>query len=236
MSISATVDRMVHPDLDDPRARRRPRGESFGSVAALTYRKAAMDARASLTELMAAAAAGDEGAWSRIVDRFGALLWGVARGYRLENHLAADVVQATWLRLVENLDRIEQPEALPGWLLTTCRREALRVLRAQGRELPADDDSRPEPVSDAAELDLHLLADERDAALWRCFRALEERCQRLLRILMAPDCPPYAVVAAELGVPIGSLGPTRGRCLAKLKELLAASDYDFSTVLEGGTR
>lgn len=228
---------LARRDLNEPQcACPRLRGEPFDSVRSLTYRKVAMDPRASLTTLVAAAAAGDEGAWAQIVDRFGGLLWGTARAHRLEAHLAADVVQATWLRLIEHLGQIQQPEALPGWLLTTCRREALRVLRSQSRELPASDDDRPEPVSDAPELDLHLLTDERDMVLWRCFRALEQRCQQLLRILMSPDCPPYAVVADTLGMPIGSLGPTRGRCLAKLKERLTASSYDFSSILEGGAR
>ena len=195
-----------------------------------------MDARLSLTELVAAASAGDGEAWEQIVDRFGALLWGVARGHRLEPHAAADVVQGTWLRLVENLDRIQEPEALPGWLLTTCRREALRVLRSQGREVPVDEQAAAELVAPRGELDLGLLTDERDAELWRSFRLLGQRCQRLLRILMAPECPPYAVVATELGMPIGSLGPTRGRCLAKLRELLGESGYDFSSVMEGGAR
>ena len=82
---------------------------------------------ATLTELVSRASAGDQGAWDEIVGRFSALLWSVARSYRLEPNVAGDVVQGTWLRLVESLDRINEPEALPGGLLTTCRREAIRV-------------------------------------------------------------------------------------------------------------
>jgi len=182
----------------------------------------------SLTELVRAASAGDDHAWDEIVARFGALLWGVARSYRLDTATAGDVVQSTWLRLVESLDRIAEPEALPGWLLTTCRREALRVLRAHGRELPDDRVDRPDRADpDAVELDLGLLENERDGLLWQAFRGLDERCQRLLRVLSSPECPPYAVVAVELSMPVGSIGPTRMRCLARLRVLLSATGYDF---------
>ncbi len=184
---------------------------------------------ATLTELVEAARAGRQPAWDEIVRRFTGLLWGVARAHRIESHLAADVVQRTWLRLVESLDRIEQPEALPGWLLTTSRREALRVLRAHGRELvDLDDDPVERPDPSVPELDVHLLTSERDAELWRCFRGLTERCQRLLRVLMSPECPPYAEVAVALDMPVGSIGPTRGRCLGQLRQLLSHSDYDFA--------
>jgi RNA polymerase sigma factor (sigma-70 family) len=216
-------------------SRRRPRGP-FGAVDTPTSGRAPMgDQAASLTELVARARLGDQPAWDEIVARFGSLLWGVARSYRLESHAAGDVVQATWLRLVESLDRIRDPEALPGWLLTTVRREAIRTVRAHGREvLDIDDQPRERPDLDAVELDLHLLEDERDTELWRCFGRLTERCQRLLRILMSPECPPYAVVAGQLGVPIGSLGPTRGRCLVSLRELMRASDFDFGPAFGGG--
>ncbi|MEI2732392.1 MAG: sigma-70 family RNA polymerase sigma factor [Dermatophilaceae bacterium] len=189
---------------------------------------------ATLTELVSRASAGDQGAWDEIVGRFSALLWSVARSYRLEPNVAGDVVQGTWLRLVESLDRINEPEALPGWLLTTCRREAIRVVRARGREvLSYDGDEADDEPDDAPPPDTALLTDERDAALWAAFRRLGERCQRLLRVLMAPECPPYAVVAVELGMPVGSIGPTRMRCLTRLRGLLGDTGYDFGTAREG---
>lgn len=188
---------------------------------------------ATLTELVARAGEGEQGAWDEIVERFSALLWSVARGYRLESNAAADVVQVTWLRLVESLGRIHEPEALPGWLLTTCRREAIRVVRAKGREVLAFDDNAPDDPDDTPPPDTALLTDERDAVLWEAFRRLGERCQRLLRVLMAPECPPYAVVAAQLGMPVGSIGPTRGRCLGQLRGLLADTGYDFGATRQG---
>ena len=191
----------------------------------------------SVTDLVRAAAGGDEQAWGQIVDRFAGLLWAVARSHRLDHDRAADVVQATWLRLVQSLDRIAEPEALPGWLLTTARREALRVATAHGREVLADGDERPERADpEAAELDLGLLAQERDAVLWGAFGHLGELCRELLRLLAAPEAPPYVEVSALLGIPVGSIGPTRMRCLAKLRELLAQTGYDFGEFAAGGGR
>jgi RNA polymerase sigma factor (sigma-70 family) len=187
----------------------------------------------SLTELVARASSGDQGAWDEIVARFTSLLWSVARSYRLDSSSASDAVQSTWLRLVESLDSLHDPEALPGWLLTTARREAIRLLRAKGRDVVVGDvDSFDAEPSGAAALDSALLQDERDAALWAAFVQLGERCQRLLRVLMAPECPPYAEVASQLGMPVGSIGPTRGRCLNHLRRVLAESDYDFGLNLE----
>jgi RNA polymerase sigma factor (sigma-70 family) len=187
-------------------------------------------AGADLTWLVAAAARGDEAAWNAITDRFSRLVWSVARSYRLPQDDAADAVQNTWLRLLENLGRIENPQALPGWLTTTARHEALGVIRRRGRDIVSRDDDlgvgRPDPLAD--ELDAALLDDEQDAALWRCFRRLTERCQRLLRVLMAADRPAYTEVAAGLGMPIGSIGPTRMRCLAQLRTLVADSGYPFA--------
>lgn len=182
-----------------------------------------------LTRLVAAAANGDEAAWNALTDRFSRLVWSVARSYRLSQDDAADAVQNTWLRLLENLGRIENPQALPGWLTTTARHEALGVIRRRGRDVVSRDDDlglgRPDPLAD--ELDAGLLDDEQDAALWRCFRHLTERCQQLLRVLMAADRPAYTEVAAGLGMPIGSIGPTRMRCLAQLRTLVADSGYPF---------
>ena len=183
-----------------------------------------------LTRLVTSAAAGDENAWVAITDRFSRLVWSVARSYRLSPDDAADAVQNTWLRLLENLGRVEQPDALPGWLTTTARHEALGVIRRRGREVVARDDdlgvAKADPLVD--ELDAGLLDDEQDAALWRCFRRLSERCQQLLRVLMVADRPGYAEISAALGMPVGSIGPTRMRCLAQLRALVEDSGYPFS--------
>lgn len=194
-----------------------------------------MDEPSGLTELVIAASAGDAGAWNAIVERFSSLLWSVARAHRLSGEDCADVVQNTWLRLLDHLDRIEQPEALPGWLSTTARNECLSTLRRRGRDVLVRDDDLAPDVADveAAALDAALLEDERDVQLWACFGKLSERCQRLLRVLMACDRPNYTEVSASLGMPIGSIGPTRMRCLSTLRSLVADTGYAFET---GGGR
>jgi RNA polymerase sigma factor (sigma-70 family) len=174
--------------------------------------------------LLAQAAAGDERAWNALVAQHTRLLWSVARSYRLDQADAADVVQTTWLRLLEHLDRIEDPTRLVGWLVTTARRECLRVLRRSGRErLIVDEDAAVEIVDDDAEpVETRLITNERNATLWRAFRRLPERCQRLLRIAVAmPQA--YDEVSSALGMPVGSIGPTRARCLVQLRKLLAGS-------------
>jgi RNA polymerase sigma factor (sigma-70 family) len=175
------------------------------------------------TELVPAAAAGDATAWNVIVDQYNGLLWSIARGYRLPSADAADAIQTTWLRLVENLARITDPARLPAWLATTLRRECLAALRRSGREQPTDDDTAWDVPDDAEPLDAQLLADERDAAIWRAVGRLPSRCQRLLRILMASPPPSYTAVAAALGLPVGSIGPTRQRCLDRLRGDLVTS-------------
>lgn len=191
----------------------------------------------TLSGLVARAEHGDKAAWDEIVERFTGLLWSVSRSFRLADDEATDVVQTTWLRLVENLSRIDDPERLAGWLATTARHECLRLLRRTGREdVGRSDRTVPTVLDEAAlvrvgkeetEVDLRLLTDERDAQLWRCFSRLSDRCQRLLRVLTATDRYAYAEVSAAMGLPIGSIGPTRMRCLARLRELVTQAEYDF---------
>lgn len=196
-----------------------------------------MTDQSSLTELVLAARAGDQTSWNAIVDRFTSLLWAVARAHRLDQGDAADVVQNTWLRLVEHLDGITEPEALPGWLTTTARREAWGVLRRRKRELMSRDEDLPAGLVDpeAAALDAGLLETERDRQLWASFAELSPRCQRLLRVLMATDPPAYREVSQALGIPVGSIGPTRMRCLDRLRDLVDQSGYAFDDV-SGGHR
>lgn len=170
-------------------------------------------------ELFAGVRDGDQTAWDAVVTRFSSLLWGIARGHRLDTATAGDVVQTVWLRLVENLDAIREPAALPGWLSVTTRRECLRVLRAQGRAQPTDDDDLV-LVADDDPVDEGVLVEERDRTLWAAFEQLGEKCRRLLRVLMADPAPSYDEVSAALDMPIGSIGPTRGRCLDRLRALL----------------
>ncbi|MDQ1723354.1 MAG: hypothetical protein QOG52_382 [Frankiaceae bacterium] len=175
-----------------------------------------------LTTLVARAASGEQDAWDALVDRFENLLWSVGRAHRLNTADAADVVQTTWLRLLENLGRIEDPERLAGWLVTTGRRECLRTLRRAGREVL--DDTALDVVDETAPApDAALLERERDAALWGFFAQLPERCQRLLRILVAVESTAYAEVSVAMGMPVGAIGPTRMRCLHKLRMLASGA-------------
>src|SRR5215471_3052992 len=125
-----------------------------------------------------AAAAGDQTAWETIVDRFSSLVWATARAHRLSRDDAADVAQTTWLRLVEHLDRIREPERLGAWLATTARHESLRTIRRRSREEPTDESDLFEAPADDA-LDRILVDPERDGALWRAFAELSERCRSL---------------------------------------------------------
>lgn len=169
-------------------------------------------------QLVRDAAAGDQTAWDRLVERFNGLVWSVARAHRLAGADASDVVQTTWLRLVENLDRLQDPDRAGAWLATTARRECLRTLRLSARTLPTETELLPDPGTDAP-LGAALLAAERDRALWEAFGGLSERCQALLRLLVADPPPSYEDVGAALDMPIGSIGPTRQRCLERLRGL-----------------
>ena len=185
-----------------------------------------MPTSCTLPEIVDEASAGNQAAWDKLVERFSGLVWATTRAHRLRAAEAADVTQSTWLRLVEHLDRIEDPERIGAWLATTARRECLRVIRAGKRELPSDEEWRFEDESDEA-LDLSLLTEERDDMLWRAFAEIEERCQSLLRLVCAPEPPSYEEIAAALGMPVGAIGPTRARCLDKLRNQLDAQGADL---------
>lgn len=171
-------------------------------------------------ELVEAAAAGDEQAWNGLVQRFAGLIWSIALAHNLGPAEAGDVSQTCWLRLVENLDRINEPDRIGAWLATTARRECLAVLRRAGRQVPtdSDDDLEPQPVE--APIEAGVLTAERDRALWAAVDDLPPRCRALLRLLMTDPEPSYEEVGAALDMPIGSIGPTRGRCLEKLRRKL----------------
>ncbi len=167
------------------------------------------------------AAAGDQSAWNALVDDFGAMVWAVASGFRLGRADTAEVVQSTWLRLVENLDRIKQPESLGGWLCTTARRESLRLLRLKAREIVTDEESRLDIAPDAKPdgPETQVLNRDRDRRLWDAFEKLPDNCRSLLHLLSVAVMS-YAEVSAALDMPIGSIGPTRSRCLDRLRRLL----------------
>jgi RNA polymerase sigma factor (sigma-70 family) len=165
------------------------------------------------------AATGDERAWSELITEFEGMLWAIARGHRLSHADRADVVQTTWLRLAENLGRLREPRRLGAWLATTARRECLRSLRASARELP---DAEPPEIVDAntPPIDRALIEAERGAALRSALRRLPDRDQTLLQMLVAESPPSYQQIGLELEMPIGSIGPTRGRALKRLRREL----------------
>lgn len=170
-------------------------------------------------ELLLRAAAGERTAWNALVERFADMVWSVARSFRLDDATAKDVTQTVWLKLVENIDRIDDPERLPGWLATTCRREALRVARARDRQIPTEFEY---DVADTAALpDDLLIDDEENRMVVRAFAAIDEACRQLLRLLTVEPALSYEEVAELTGRPIGSLGPTRSRCLDKLKAAIS---------------
>lgn len=176
-----------------------------------------------LARLVKAAADGDAGAWGQLVDRFASLLWSVCRKYRLTEEDAADVVQLTWLRLLEHLDRIRDPQRLAGWLATTCRHECQALLRKSRSSRSVEPEQMDRLADDGSLVDEPLLTAEEHAALWQAFQLLSDWCQRVLRELIvdAEDGPPsYRLAAARLQSPPGSLGPTRARCLTQLRKLL----------------
>jgi RNA polymerase sigma factor (sigma-70 family) len=170
--------------------------------------------------LVRAAADGDQAAWAALVDRFSGLVWAVARAHRLSRADAADVSQTTWMRLVEHLGDIRDPERVGAWLSATARHECLRVIRKSSRSVPTelDDDHLADSGAEVGfELEARLDAAQHQEALWAAFERLPERGRALLRVLMADPAPSYAEAAAALGMPIGSLGPTRARCLERLR-------------------
>ena len=175
--------------------------------------------------LVQAAAAGDARAWDDLVERFSPLVWSVCRTHRIYDEDAADVIQVTWLRLVENLGRIRDPQRLSGWIATTCRRECLALLKRGRSSVATDEDHMEVLLAGGTSADEPLLTADEHAALWRAFGRLSKWCREVLRalVLTAEDeRPSYPQVAAELGTRPGSLGPTRGRCLKQLREYLKA--------------
>ena len=168
------------------------------------------------------AAAGDRAAWNTIVESFSRLVWGVANAHRLGPADAAEVAQTTWMRLLEHIDRITSPERLGGWLATTARRESLRVLRLRGRETLTDGEFSGPDLDLFPTPESVVLENDRNQHLWAAFGKLSDRCQALLQLVVIV-APPYVEVANALGMPMGSIGPSRARCLDQLRRLLGES-------------
>jgi RNA polymerase sigma factor (sigma-70 family) len=173
-----------------------------------------------LSEVMQAATSGDPRAWEELTSRFSSMIMGIARSCRLCDADVGEVHQTTWLRLVENIGRIEHPERVGSWLATTAKRESLRLLRKRSR-ISFDRDALSNLADEKAPtLDAGPLADERAIVVREAFTQLPPRCQRLLGLLSGDDPPSYKEISRLLQIPIGSIGPTRGRCLERLGRII----------------
>ncbi len=172
-----------------------------------------------VASLLEAASNGDQTAWDALVERYARLVWSVVRGFRLDDAAAHDVFQTVWLRLVEHVDRIREPERLPGWLSMTAKNECIRVLKRQRRQIPSEFEyDVADPIArDAAEplIDLETIEVAMEA-----FGQLSAEHQQLMRLLCADPPLDYETIASIIDRPIGSIGPTRARCLAKLRAII----------------
>jgi RNA polymerase sigma factor (sigma-70 family) len=173
----------------------------------------------SVIALVARVGDGDQEAWNEIIERYSPLVWSICLRYQLDRQDVDDVGQSVWLLLIEHIGSLREAAALPGWLATTTRREALRVLRAGRRhehaDLPPEDQMPPYP--DAVTIEEEVVVAERNAALRAAFADLPPRCQELLAMLASDPPPAYADVSDKLSIPVGGIGPTRARCLSRLR-------------------
>jgi RNA polymerase sigma factor (sigma-70 family) len=199
-----------------------------------------MDHPTSVGGLVTAARAGDAAAWDALVEEFLPLVRAVVSRVRLSEADAADVNQTVWLRLVEHLGAIREPGALAGWLATTARREALRAAAAAGRTLVVDPAATVLEGIDNDELDRVILEEERDTAMRAALAELPTDRRRLLELLVADPPASYDEISRTLGIPIGSVGPTRARALAQLRNTRAFREWSATAPAdvdpEGGGR
>jgi RNA polymerase sigma factor (sigma-70 family) len=178
-----------------------------------------MSDRPPVTALVTRAANGDQRAWDALVGRYAPLIWSICRRYQLGGADADDVGQAVWLQLLDHLGELREPDELAGWLATTTRRECARARRAAREPQAAGHVPDAESILDAQTptAEQELLAAERDAALREAFTRLPRCCQQLIALLTGDQPLSHAQISAQLGIPAGSIGPRRGRCLGKLR-------------------
>jgi RNA polymerase sigma factor (sigma-70 family) len=170
-----------------------------------------------VADLVIRASGGDRQAWDALVERYAPLVWSICRRHRLNSADAENVGQTVWLHLIEHLDSLRDPAALPGWLTTTTRRECSRAQRAAGRLSGTGQVPETMPDEQAPTAEDELLAAERGAALREAFARLPAAGRQLLGLLIADPPVPYAEISARLGIPVGSIGPYRRRYLDKLR-------------------
>ena len=188
----------------------------------------------TVVALVARAARGDPGAWDEIVERYAPLVWSICARFQLSSHDREDVSQSVWLLLVEQLGKLREPAALPGWIATTTQRECLRVVMAarKSERLGTGLDDALQFV-DHTIIDEEILMAERNAALRAACAELPTRCQQLLAMLTSdPPCS-YAQISEKLQIPMGSIGPQRARCLERLRRSAALAWLDDVHWTEG---
>jgi RNA polymerase sigma factor (sigma-70 family) len=192
----------------------------------------------SVVALVARAGRGDQEAWDELVERYAPLVWNICCRYRLSEHDTQDVGQTVWLLLVEQLGRLREPAALPGWLATTTSRECLRLVTAarKSQRVRSGLDDAAQFVDDTV-IDQEILLAERNAGVRAAFAELPPQCQRLLSMLMCDPPLSYSEIHATLGIPVGSIGPQRARCLERMRRssaLLALGEGEFQVNSPGG--
>ena len=169
----------------------------------------------SVVSLVSRVGDGDQDAWNELVERYAPLVWSICARSQLSREDIDDAAQSVWLLLVENIGRLREPAALPGWLATTTRRECLRILGAAQRREQGGEEHVPPGLADTTEQE--IIAAERKAALRAAFAEMQRGCRELLAMLMSDPPRSYAEISATLGIPVGSIGPTRARCLDQLR-------------------
>jgi RNA polymerase sigma factor (sigma-70 family) len=189
---------------------------------------------AAVAGLVTRAAGHDQDAWNELVERYSPMVWAICTRYRLSSQDIEDVNQNVWLRLVEQIGKLREPAALPGWLATTTSRECLRILRAgrrHDRSSRAPDELPPGP--DGATIDEEILAAELHAALRAAFAELPARCRQLLGMFLSDTPHSYAEISVILQIPVGSIGPQRARCLERLRRSSSLRGFTDAEIADG---
>jgi RNA polymerase sigma factor (sigma-70 family) len=173
-------------------------------------------------ELVERVRAGDQDGWRLLIDRYNGRVWAVARSQGLDRERASDVVQTVWLNLLHGVDKVRDPNAIAAWLVTVARREAIRIDRLSKRAVLVDDERFEREAAPGGEVDRGAIAGDDGALVRRSLGRLGERCQELLRLLYSTDELSYVEISSLLDMPVGSIGPTRARCLERLRTIATA--------------
>lgn len=192
-------------------------------------------------EIVQAAATGSQEAWDRLVGRFMPLVISVVRGFHLTGKDVEDVSQTVWLRLVEHIDTIREPRALPGWIATTARHEAIRVQRGRTQTTPVDPGAGGalDRNVESTGMDDRLLTAERHRALLDGLAELPQHHRELLELMVVDPPLSYQEISNRLNIPVGSIGPTRARALSRLRAsgpIQSLLRPEYSQVAGGGQR